>query len=421
MKTSFLLAWRFLTRSHVLTMLLTAAASAYVFLPGFVRSDGTESGLREMFVRAVPGTVYFITALAVLITACAMISHEREMNRLPLTVIRPAHAWCIVAGKWLALIAVASITIVFSCLLTYIRLPHAENTRCNHHYAPVMPDPVVAATAAMEEFLKNPKTPEAVRKAPKSTILSLLAAKELDRYDAIDKGQSHEWKFDIPEEYQRKETPVVQIRSATSYNIRSEIYGRLTFGSRSAVVSNVTRVVLNVPLSMEETDFSAGSMLKYENLGKEPVMIRPRRDLEILVPADSFTCNLVRAGLQMIVQIAFLAAFGLFLSSALSGPVAIFTALTGLMIALMAPGVITQFPNELDIPLSDRIGLILSQGVFTLTSFISEPAPVEYLATSRAIERHELLHGVLMNLVLVPGLLLGFSAYFIRRRSVPAS
>ncbi len=419
MKASFLLAWRSLTRSHVLTMLLVATVLAYIFLPGFVRSDGTAGGLREMFIRAVPGTVYFVTAFAALVTACGMISHEREMNRLSLTVIRPLSALSIVTGKWLALIAVASLTIVFSSVLTYLRLPSAAGTRCNHHFAPVMPPAAIAAQAAMEDFLKDPNTPEAVKKAPRATVLSLLTTKELDRYDAIDKGQAFEWKFDIPAELLKTETPVVQIRSATSYNLRSEVYGKITFGSYSTIVSNFSQVVLNIPLSQSTSNFVAGTMLKYENLGDEPVMLRPRRDLEILIPADSFANNLARASLQMIIQIAFLAAFGLFLSATLSKPVAIFTAVVGLMIALMAPSVIMQFPNELGVPLADRIGLTLSRGVFALTSFVSEPSPVTYLATSRAIEWRELLMNLLTNVLFVPAVLLGSSCFFIRRRSVP--
>ncbi len=420
MKASFLLAWRSLTRSHVLTMLLVATVLAYIFLPGFVRSDGTALGLNEMFIRAVSGTVYFVTAFAALVTACGMISHERETNRLSLTVIRPASAWSIIAGKWFALIAVASITIIFSSVLTYVRLPQtAASARCNHHFAPVMPDPAIAAQEAMEVFLKDPNTPEAVKKASRATVLSLLTVKELDRYDTIDKGQFHEWKFDVPAELLKEEIPVVQIRSATSYNLRSEVYGKLTFGSHSTIVSNFSQVVLNIPLSSSASNFVAGTMLKYENLGKEPVMLRPRRDLEILIPADSFANNLVRASLQMIIQIAFLAAFGLFLSATLSKPVAIFTAVVSLMVTLMAPSVIMQFPDELGVPLSDRIGLMLSRGVFALTSFVSEPSPVTYLATSRAIEWRELLMNLFTNVLLVPTALLGASCYFIRRRSAP--
>ena len=43
MKASFILAWRALVRSHVLTLLLVATALAHAFLPALVRSDGTSA------------------------------------------------------------------------------------------------------------------------------------------------------------------------------------------------------------------------------------------------------------------------------------------------------------------------------------------------------------------------------------------
>ena len=69
MKASFILAWRALVRSHVLTLLLVATALAHAFLPALVRSDGTSAGWREMFVRAVPGAAYVFIAVTIL--ACA--------------------------------------------------------------------------------------------------------------------------------------------------------------------------------------------------------------------------------------------------------------------------------------------------------------------------------------------------------------
>ena len=47
---------------------------------------------------------------------------------------------------------------------------------------------------------------------------------------------------------------------------------------------------------------------RFKNSGREIIMLHPRRDLELLTPADAFCCNLARATVQMLSTIALLAA-----------------------------------------------------------------------------------------------------------------
>ena len=111
-----------------------------------------------------------------------------------------------------------------------------------------------------------------------------------------------------------------------------------------------------------------------------------------------------------------LAAFGLFLSSALSRPVALFTAFAALAVALMAPSVILQFPDELETTLANRMGLTVARGVHLLTATAGEAEPVSNLATGACIEWKDILKGVLVNAVLLPAGLLGLAALLVRRR-----
>ena len=72
MRESFLLATRALVRGHVLTLLLAAIALIHWLLPAVVRGDGTESGWREMFLRAVPGASVAVVLVTVLACACGV-------------------------------------------------------------------------------------------------------------------------------------------------------------------------------------------------------------------------------------------------------------------------------------------------------------------------------------------------------------
>ena len=146
-------------------------------------------------------------------------------------------------------------------------------------------------------------------------------------------------------------------------------------------------------------------------------MLRPRRDVEVLTPADSFGMNMLRASCEMLCVIAFLCAFGLFLSSALSRPVAIFTALVALTVTEMAPAVLSQCPETLDLPFTDRIGLWLSRGVVFATSAVAAPEPVSDLATGTYVKWMDVGRAFLVDAVVAPLALLSLAAFIVRRRA----
>ena len=131
MQESFRLTLRALARGHVLTLLLAAVALVHALFPAIVRADSTEAGWREMFIRAVPGFVVGVVLVVTLSCACGFFSREREKNRLALTVVRPASAFAIAVGRWLALCLVAVLPLGLNAVLTFARLSDAPD--CRHH------------------------------------------------------------------------------------------------------------------------------------------------------------------------------------------------------------------------------------------------------------------------------------------------
>jgi hypothetical protein len=326
-------------------------------------------------------------------------------------MVRPASALSVALGRWLALCAVAAAVLACNAVVTLVRCPAAP--ACRHHLAPTLPPPEVAAKEAMEDFLKDPQTPETVRKAPRHAVLELLANKELDRYDVVPPGGRLSWPFPAVGSGGEGEDAVsVRVCFASVFSTRMAVKGRFVLGEAVGVVSNETQSVWEVPLGGGRI---AGDRLEFVNDGKDSVMLRPRRDLEILLPADSFAMNLARATLQSFSTVALLAAFGLFLSSALSRPVAVFAALVLVAAALMVPSALAQFPGDLDISLANRIGLALSRGVSLFTSAFAAPSPVSDLATGRCIEWRELARSAVEGIVVCPGALLWLSAVVLRR------
>ena len=411
MRESFRLTLRALVRGHVMTLLLAAVALVHVLFPSIVRADNTAAGWREMYIRAVPGFVVAVVLVVTLTCACGFFSRERETNRLALTVVRPSSALAVAVGRWLALCAVVAVALALNAVLTFARLPDAPN--CRHHVAPILPPPATVARQMVEEYLKDPATPEAVRKAPRHRVLELLTNREKDRYDAIVPKESLAWTFPAGN---CDSGLAVRVCFSSASSMSRSARGTLTFGGLTGVVSNNTQTLVDIPLEGKAVGSSATNSLVFANTGTVPMMLRPRRDLELLLPADSFLMNLFRATLQSLAVLALLAAFGIFLSAALSRPVAIFTALVMLVVALMAPDTLDQFTEELEVPLGDRIGLALSRGVACMTAAFMAPSPVSDLATGRCIEWADLARTLLEDMFVWPAVFLSLSALLVRRR-----
>jgi hypothetical protein len=369
-----------------------------------------------MTVRIVCGSVgalVYITALAI---GCGMFAKEREEDILPLALVRPVSSFQIAAGRWLAAVLLFACVIFSNALLLNVVPQKGASAKrdCRVHTAPALPPVEVSAAQAMEAFLKDDRTPDAVKKSPRAAILSLLAAKENERYEVIRPGQTASWPFAKV----GKGPLAVKTRFSTMYNLKASLNGVFEFSGSAGTVSNNTQAVLEVPLSpVDQSRLSAENVLTFTNTGRTDVMLRPRRDIEILSPGDSFMLNSVRASVEILSVAGLFAAFGLFLSAALSRPVAIFTAAVLLAASLMAPDAVSQFPDEFNATFGEKLGLAISRAVVSLTSSFSETSPVSDLATSKAIPVREVFRTVAYDLVLLPFALVSLTALLLRRKT----
>ena len=429
MRESLLFTLRAMVRGRVLPLLLAAVALIHWLMPGFVRSDGTSSGALEMYIRSVPGCVAVVVQLTILAVACGLFAKEREEKRLALTLTRPVPAFSVAVGKWLALAAVSAAALMASSLLLFL-FPHGPGgdkafPPCRHHYAPSLPPPDVCAGQMLESYLNDPETPEAVKKASKGAVLTLLTTKEQDRYDVVKPGESFKWPYDVKalREKMSEGAPLsLRVRFSTLFDMRTPVAGELHLGGYAAVVSNNTQALLDIPFAHAGCAMTnEAPSLVFSNTGESTVMIRPRRDLEVLSPGDSFWWNLFRSQLETLSLSMLLAAFGIFMSASLSRPVAIFTALCSFALVLMAPSVIVQFPDEFHAPLADRIGLAISRLIQTATSSVSVPSPVSDLAEGRAIEWPDLMRTFVGNAVVLPAVLLAAAAFVARRKPLSSN
>ena len=400
-----------LARTGTLAMLAVAAAAWMIAFPHFAKGDGTPEGLRELTIHFSLGGVFALLVVALLASAAGSIARERAAKRLQLTLVRPVRFAAVALGKIAAHVAVGAVVLAFACAMlaasTDLRTP------CRHVLSPTLPSPREEAKAMYAAYMADTNTPVEVRRAKRSVVLRLLENRAIDHYQTILTNSCAEWKFGGLGSLEGIKGLSVRMRFTNQLEMRQEVQGVFRLGGLEGVVSNITQAVLTVPLSGTG---KAAERLTFENNGQNALMLRPRRDLNLLVPADSFGRNLLRTFVTLVSVLALVVSFGVLLSSGLGRPVALFVAFVTLIVGEMSPSVIEQYPDELETNLTDRIGLAITRVAVHVTRPVSALSPLGALSRDECVEPRETWQLAVTDLLVLPILLSLVSGFVIPRK-----
>ena len=400
-------------RSKALALLIVASVLWMLGLPFVMKGDGTADGARELYVHFSLGGVFTLLVVALLASATGSLAREREAKRLQLTLVRPVRYAVVVLGKIFAHVAIGALVLAIACGVLAVKVDLGRP--CNHVLSPVLPSPREEAKAMYESFMKDPNTPEQVKRTKKEIVLRLLENRAMDRYEAIETNATATWEFGGLEGL---EGLAVRMRFTNQYEMRQDVRGTFTFGGYQGIVSNITQAVLTIPLTSQtfQTSQTSQTSLSFVNSGTSALMLRPRRDINLLLPADAFGWNLLRAFVVLVAILAFVVSLGMFLSAGLGRPVALFVAFVTLIVSEMSPSVVEQYPDELETSLVDRIGLHVTRFAAEVTRPVSAAAPLEAIAKDECVEPEAVLRLVAADFLLLPLLLSLLSAFILPRK-----
>ena len=402
-------------RSKALALLIVASVLWMLGLPFVMKGDGTADGARELYVHFSLGGVFTLLVVALLASATGSLAREREAKRLQLTLVRPVRYAVVVLGKIFAHVAIGALVLAIACGVLAVKVDLGRP--CNHVLLPVLPSPREEAKAMYESFMKDPNTPEQVKRTKKEIVLRLLENRAMDRYEAIGTNATATWEFGGLESLEGLGGLAVRMRFTNQYEMRQDVRGTFTFGDYQGVVSNITQAVLTVPLTGRTLDGRPETgELVFENQGTSALMLRPRKDINLLLPADAFGWNLLRAFVVLVAILAFVVSLGTFLSAGLGRPVAMFVAFVTLIVSEMSPSVVEQYPDELETSLVDRIGLHVTRFAAEVTRPVSAAAPLEAIAKDECVEPEAVLRLAAADFLLLPLLLSLLSAFILPRK-----
>ncbi len=413
-----------LIRSWTAVILLVLSVAWLALADHFLVTDATAEGHREMVVRYGLGGVFALLVIALLAAATGSIASEREAKRLQLTQVRPVSPFAIAWGKFLALSAVGAAVLAVSCAVVALS-PDFRGRSCSHVFHPSMMSPREEAEKMYDFYMKDPETPPEVKKTKKSIVMRLLEQRAKDNYQTIQTNETAVWKFPVLNEVRHLAAPrphaaplSLRFRFSNDFNMRADVRGDIEASGLSGTVSNITQTAIVVPLVYDGT-VCEGDVVKFTNRGKAAVMLRPRQDVELLVPADAFGLNMLRAFVVMASVISFVIAFGIFLGAGLSRPVALFTAVVMLAVSEMSPSVVEQYPDQLETDRIDRIGLAVTRVVERGTKSVSSLSPLSLVADGDCVEFEDAMGTFALDFLLLPLLLSALSGVLIRRKQQP--
>ena len=411
----FLLELRALVRSKTLAM-LTVAGVLWVWLfPWLAKDDGTTAGARELDIHYSLAGVFALTVVALLASATGALARERQARRLQLTLVRPVRYVALVLAKVLAIVTVGAVVLAAACGTLALRAD--LGVRCNHVLSPVLPSPREEALTMYDAYIGDPMTPDAVKKAKKDVVLRLLEQRAFDHYQTIVTNAEVSWQFDLQDAGARagEREMSARLRFSNQYDMRQDVVGDFTFGGTATSVSNITKAVLTIPLNPPALD-SGSPTLSFFNRGRNVLMLRPRKDVHLLIPADAFGWNLVRTLVALVALLALIVSFGLFLSAGLGRSVAIFVAFVTLIVSEMSPSVVDQYADGLETDPVDRVGLAISRFAMKVTRPLSVAAPIGALAKDECVELRDLLRLVAADAVAIPLFLSLLTAFLLPRK-----
>ncbi len=415
----FALEFRALVRSRALLLLALAAVGWMFAFPHLVTSDGTPEGARELYVHYALGGAFALVLVALAATAAGSLAKDRAAKRLQLTTVRPVRYFVVALARAFALVAAGALTLA---LAAAVLIGTAEpGRRCYHVLAPVMESPRAEAEKMFDIYMNDPETPEEVRKAPKATVLRLLTQRAWDNYQTVAAGETVGWRFNVPDAAGRGDV-AVRLRFTNDFDTREDVRGAFRCGELTGIVSNITRTVVVVPLARAADGAGADGAadeagaaaargardeLVFSNRGTNTLMLRPRRDINLLYTSGTsgFALNVLFAYLELVAMLALAVAFAMFLSAALGRSVAIFTTMAMLLVTEISPSVIEQYPDSLETDAKDRIGLELTRFVEKVTSPFGSLTPLEHLANGECVEPAEMARALAVDFALLPLLL----------------
>lgn len=343
-------------RFRVFAVLMIALALIAVVLPLTVKSDGTLRGYVQILLHYTLGLISVVLSLATIWIAAGSMSRDIDERQIHLVATKPVGRWQIWLGKWMGVVWLNGVLLLFACGVVYAlllwnsrpgRWPEeelaplrAEVLTARRVVQPDLPDIEGLVDQAVEERraagdFPTDIHPDEVRGQMRAFVLGML--------QAVGQREGIAWTFSgLPagrgdEPFQIQYQFVLSEPTPSGTVLGVWRIGARTRPERLEIVESATQNAahtLSFPGSLVEPDGTVA--VEYYNVEEYPTtVVFPVGDgVQVLATAGTFAGNYLRAVILLWMRLALLAALALACASVASFPVAAFASLTLFLVAL---------------------------------------------------------------------------------------
>ncbi|MFA7174174.1 MAG: hypothetical protein WC340_12345 [Kiritimatiellia bacterium] len=440
-----LLSLRAAIRTKMVIFLVLAQVLCALVLPRVVKGDGTAAGELEILLTYTLGLSFGIQALSTLWSSCSLFASEISSFRIQLAVVKPVHFSILWLGRWLALLLLNGVLLLFIYTIVYLQLRWVEQSQgwesgivpsALRVASPTLPTPKEEARLVYGMMQSKGELPEGLTK---KEILATLEEQAAERYDIINPGDEIVLNFHLIRAVRKGERITLRFRFDTEYSTREHVKGhcRIALQGQPALFAErqLESVTQNeIRLEFEADPFVAGVtgnaslrdfVVVLKHMGEDDkasaLLLRFRQDVLLMIPGGTFESNLLRSAFVQGSVLALLAAFGLTLSSVFSFPVAAFAATVMLVLIMIGGGVLPLVSKEDEKKWENRVGVAVLRAAQTTTRHISEIKPLRAVVRGELIDNRSILISVFWNMGLLPLALAVLACAALRRRELANS
>src|ERR1700710_924461 len=145
------LTWKAALRFKLFLVIAILLFGAVVSLPLLMQDDGTARGFTQIILTYTLSAITALLGLSTLWLACGTLARDIEECQIQVVVTKPIARWQIWFGKWLGIVSLNAVLLVFSGACVYgllqwraTKLPAAEQKTLHDEV-------LVARSAAMPE------------------------------------------------------------------------------------------------------------------------------------------------------------------------------------------------------------------------------------------------------------------------------
>jgi hypothetical protein len=403
-------------RYRLVLVLGVVLIGSVILLPLIIKDDGTAQGLTQILLTYTLTLITTLLGFTTLWLACGTLAREVEEAQMQMVAVKPIARWQIWIGKWLGILALNGGLLAVSSAAVFVLLQMRANQLPAAQQA-ILRSSIMVARGSLREPAPNyeqdaekllqsriKENPEAAKDI--ASLRQMARERVKAAYQIVPPDYRREWKIDMGWRKKYLEDKPLFLR--IKFNVAEYAEGK-TFLGLWEIGEPGSNNVYREQMSLAADTFHEFKIpahligpdgilrINFINRNQTGLLFQFEDGLEVLYPEGSFGLNFSRGVAIIFCWLALLGALGLTCASFLSFPVAAFSSL-GILLLALSTGTLKQIVDEngimevnhetgvIDHPsIIDAVAVPVSKGLLKLLNLVRDFSPIDALSSGRSI------------------------------------